>query len=696
MMQNTNKKARVNEDPTKLLYTVLPSKVYYTRDVLNPSVTIISIGATNTTDEEISIPGFEITIPVNNVDPKDPNALTIDPSSIQEVSLQPLDWSFKQVDYGKYRAEPLDSAGVPPNQSITFQLQRVTINQAAGTANIKIKENSGDGSFPEVHKPVIKDKSSLEIKRFEAVPVRVVSEAKSTLSWETLSAARVTLTPGDWPNIKINDSVDVFPGRTTIYTLTAYGEGPNISEQKTIAVDPPEIKDFSISAAKVNALDKVTITWDVLYADKITLSPGDGRLLPAQGTQEVEVVAETTYTLLAVNKGNESVSQSKSVSINPVVINSFTAAPGYGVRLGEPIALSWDVNSAVSASVEYSTIKSIQKNDLKKGTIEIIPNTGVAYSLIANNSIGMAMSSIELLPMPIGWYRFTGNAPFKFAAAPLVLKFKNKMWAMASSLMNTVYQSFDGLNWIPVTYSAPWTPLSNSAGVVFKDKMWVMGGLGSGGCINAVWSSPDGVSWTQETAAAQWPVRRSLGCFVLPGQDKIFIVGGFDNGGNCLNDVWSSADGKTWAKVTEQAFSLGRGAFGIATFNNAVWALAGLVNGDEKNGTATNDVWSTTNGSQWNLQTRKPNWAERYYPACAGLTTGLYLCGGIGQDGKGIPDLNKMAADAVWSGQQAPPWQDIKNTSGVEYQDSLWCVGGSLQTGKANTNVWAYSPANTI
>jgi len=225
----------------------------------------------------------------------------------------------------------------------------------------------------------------------------------------------------------------------------------------------------------------------------------------------------------------------------------------------------------------------------------------------------------------------------------------------------------------------------------------MMGGWVNGNtCANDVWSSADGITWTQETAGAQWAARRSFGCFVLPGIDKIFITGGFDQSGNCLNDVWSSADGKQWARDTENAFSAARGAFGTTVYNGAAWVIAGLINGKEGTGTPTNDVWYSTNGTQWSILNKRPNWQERYYPSVAGLTTGLYMAGGIDQKGSGLSDLNKMNADKNWAAQPGAPWGDIKVTSGVEYQDSLWCVGGSLQSNKANASVWAYSPAPVV
>ncbi|GGX14257.1 hypothetical protein [Aquimarina muelleri] len=679
-----------DENKIKLEYSVMPAQVYYTRDASNPSKAVLTIGVSNTTDSDIDLAGFEIALPVN-VDETDANALTSDPSSITPVSFQPTKWDFQNFSDATFRSSPIAPVtGLKAGESITFQLQGITVNEAKGTALLTITENAGN-DFPTLEKQVTKIASDLDITLYSANPVEINSGAISKLSWATNAAARVTLLPGDFSSIKVNDSVDVTPGITTTYTLTAYGEGPNISKQVTIQISPPEIVNFDSNEKMVNAGDTITLLWDVKYADTIAISPGNYNDLSAEGTKDVQIWENTTFIITATNKGNQTSVKTVPITINPVSITNFKATPDYGARLGESIELSWDVKSAVSASIQYGTIHKVEQNNLADGRLTIVPNTGIAYSLIAQNALGSEMTSLQLLPLPLGWYKATSNAPFQFSEPPLVLKYKNNMWAMASNLMNSVYYSFDGVSWLPATNATAWQPRSYSAGIIFKNKMWLMGGQIPGGanCLNDVWSSEDGITWAQETGTAAWPARRSFGCFVLPGADKIFIVGGIDATGNCLKDVWSSIDGKTWVNETEQAFEKGRGAFGITVYNNEAYILGGLTGGDEKNGTPTNDVWYSTNGKQWSLL--RVNWQARYYPAVAALSNGLYLSGGIGKDGKGINDLNMMNNSKRWSARSGI--SNIKGASGLEYQNSLWCIGGGTNSEGTNKDIWAYSPA---
>jgi hypothetical protein len=675
----------MNEDTTVLDYIVLPDKVFYTRDAYNPSIAIITIGASNTTEDNVKIVGFKVQLPVSS-NVEDPYALTSNPSSITPVSLQPLTWDFQQIDDGIYLASPIDvTTVIKPGESITFQLQSVTVNQAPGTSNILITERI-ESDFRTVNIQIAKVKSKLDIKSFLATPDHIKSGDASILSWETEGAARVTLIPGSFPDIKPNDSITVKPGKSITYTLTAFGEGPNISRQEIVSILSPEILRFISSADKVNAGDKVTLSWEVNNADYISISPGNYINLQPKGSLEVIIWNETNFILTASNNGNEYSNKTAPVGINPVVINSFQANPSYGARIGEAIVLSWDVKSAVSAVIQYGTINLIEQNNLNNGNLSIIPNTGVAYSLIAENSLGSAKKSIELLPMPLGWHQFTSNAPFGYSDLPLVLNFKSNMWVMAS-YGNKIYHSFDGSNWIPVVVSVPWQARSYCAGIIFHEKMWLMGGVTpTSSYLNDVWSSSDGITWTQENAAAPWTARKSFGCFTLPGIDKIFIVGGIDSTGKYLTDVWSSSDGKTWTQVTAQAFENGRCAFGIVTYNDTAWIMGGLVNGKP-----VNEVWYSKDGESWNIMTGI-KWAARSYPVVGALSNGIYLSGGLDSFGKGIYDMNKMDYNKNWSGMSGYQFKDILNTAGVEYQDSLWFIGGSLQNGYANQNVWAFAP----
>jgi ribosomal protein L24E len=63
---------------------------------------------------------------------------------------------------------------------------------------------------------------------------------------------------------------------------------------------PPEIRSFQASAGAVARGQPVTLTWDTIYATRVTLN---GRPVePGSGSLEVQPDQDTTYTLVAENE----------------------------------------------------------------------------------------------------------------------------------------------------------------------------------------------------------------------------------------------------------------------------------------------------------------------------------------------------------------------------------------------------------
>ena len=91
------------------------------------------------------------------------------------------------------------------------------------------------------------------------------------------------------------------------------------------------------------------------------------------------------------------------------------------------------------------------------------------------------------------------------------------------------------------------------ATMVFAGRMWLMGGrrLPSAENSNKVWSSTDGTEWVLESDNAGWCPR--VGHSFVVWRDRMWILGGTenfydDNDETLRNDVWSSADGKDWRR----------------------------------------------------------------------------------------------------------------------------------------------------
>ncbi len=196
-----------------------------------------------------------------------------------------------------------------------------------------------------------------------------------------------------------------------------------------------------------------------------------------------------------------------------------------------------------------------------------------------------------------------------FRSQQTAVVFKNRMWVIGGhtgvSMWNDVYSSSDGVTWRLETGNAPWAQRYGHLSFVYNDKIWVMGGANSVGGVfaNDVWFSGDGKNWTQATAHAVWSPRFGLMGGVYNG--KMYVFGGSDLSGT-FNDVYSSADGVTWTPVAQNQWQ-GRPLGVSVVLNKKLYLLGGIKN----NYLSLNDVWSY-DGSIWKNVTNNPAWNGRF------------------------------------------------------------------------------------
>jgi hypothetical protein len=189
-----------------------------------------------------------------------------------------------------------------------------------------------------------------------------------------------------------------------------------------------------------------------------------------------------------------------------------------------------------------------------------------------------------------------------------------------------VWSSSDGRKWILEVKHAGFSPRGEMGLVVFHDRLWVIAGgnylhFGYSNITDDVWSSKDGKQWSQETEHAGFGPRFGYGVVVY--KDKLWIVdgqseidtsmrgmqaGGTRTGGS--QDVWSSDDGAHWNMVKdEQPFS-GREFAPVVVFDDKLWLVGGgylmLHLGIPDIPSYENNVWISSDGSNWTLQNGDP------------------------------------------------------------------------------------------
>ncbi len=253
------------------------------------------------------------------------------------------------------------------------------------------------------------------------------------------------------------------------------------------------------------------------------------------------------------------------------------------------------------------------------------------------------------------------------------------------------------LDWVKVTEKADWQPRDSQGELVYKDQLWIFGGWFNSyeAPPRDVWKSSDGKKWSLVTKQAPW-IHSDLPMTVV-FKDKMWLMGGWYNGRlpghSAGNQVWSTEDGKDWDLVTKKANWTPRLAAALVTFKDKMWLLGGSENyyfGDEKS--LKNDVWYSDDGKEWKLATEHAGWSPRAYHQAAVLNDRIYVFGG----GNYTPEYHAnndvwSSADGVhWRQETAhAPWHERLWFSSVVYRDHIWVIGGWSNNPSTNKqDVW--------
>jgi len=240
------------------------------------------------------------------------------------------------------------------------------------------------------------------------------------------------------------------------------------------------------------------------------------------------------------------------------------------------------------------------------------------------------------------------------------------------------------VDWVKVSEQADWQARDSQGELVYKDKLWIMGGWFDSNHAppRDVWSSADGKDWDKIAANAPWIHSDLPMTFVYA--DKMWVMGGWYNGRleghSASNSIWSSADGKDWKLEKKAANWSPRIAATVTEFKGKLWLMGGIENyyfGDDKS--LKNDVWVSENGKDWELATADAGWSPRAYHQSAVLNGKMYVFGG----GNYTPKYH--AKNDVWVTEdgtnwdqvtEAAPWHERIWFSSVVYRDCIWVMGG--------------------
>lgn len=288
------------------------------------------------------------------------------------------------------------------------------------------------------------------------------------------------------------------------------------------------------------------------------------------------------------------------------------------------------------------------------------------------------------------WVRVTPNAGWQPRDSSGELAFKDQLWIFGgwfdsfSAPPRDVWSSADGKTWKLVTKEAPWKHSDLPMTLAFKDRMWIMGGWFNGrlaghGATNEVWSSSNGVDWHKATPAAGWSPRLAAGAVVFKG--RMWILGGTENyyfgdEKSLKNDVWSSADGKEWRCETARAGWSPRAYHAAVVQDDKIWILGGgnYVPGYR----ALNDVWCSSDGIHWEEVTGKAPWNPRLWFSAVSYRDRIWVLGGWSdKPSTNLGDVWHSRDGRNWSRLESKVvWKERHEHSAFVFKDKIWIAGG--------------------
>lgn len=165
----------------------------------------------------------------------------------------------------------------------------------------------------------------LKITQFYASPAQLSRGEKTLLCYGVEHATSVWVAP---PLQQLFPSptrcIEMAPGKTTAYTLTAKGDGGQSAMQVvTVTVGAPKppavhIENVTVTALSIKPGDEVGICYNVQHAQTISIAPGGYRSGPGTHGCTVEHPAHTTtYVVTATGAAGDRDEQKVTVTVKP-------------------------------------------------------------------------------------------------------------------------------------------------------------------------------------------------------------------------------------------------------------------------------------------------------------------------------------------------------------------------------------------
>jgi len=279
------------------------------------------------------------------------------------------------------------------------------------------------------------------------------------------------------------------------------------------------------------------------------------------------------------------------------------------------------------------------------------------------------------------------KAPFKKRSGHTSLSFKNRLWVIGGwgghKGLNDVWYSNNGINWKCAVKRAPFSPRALHTTVVFKNKIWVIGGLYFDRemniqDLNDVWVSSNGKNWNQVTPNPAFTKRGGHSSVVF--KNRLWVIGGV--AGNA--DVWYTKNGRTWHQATKNAAFKSRGGQATFVFDNRMWVIGGIYIDRDNQLHSLSDVWSSENGIEWHRSAEQTEFFAGGGHSGVVFNNSMWIIGGFRRRGAvftSIDGKNWEEVDALEDFGER-----VLHSCSV-FKNTIWVIGGH-DAARHKNDIW--------
>ncbi len=181
----------------------------------------------------------------------------------------------------------------------------------------------------------------------------------------------------------------------------------------------------------------------------------------------------------------------------------------------------------------------------------------------------------------IDWEKIVKVPDFGGREGQKVIAFKDKLYLIGGvsyelrKTFNDVWESVDGVSWKKVS-AGPWHERWDHDVVSFNDKLWLTSGMNfNDEGYDDIWSSEDAVYWSLVSSSTLWGKRQGHGLVVY--KDYVWLIGGLDAVNDVgIGDTFISRNGIDWQELPVKGEWTGREDHTAYVFKGKLYFSGGM------------------------------------------------------------------------------------------------------------------------